>query len=115
MQDYEPDTTILIAPDEPTLLNYRRLLADKGIRIHRSRCFTLRTPHTLEGLLVKKVLVARADQIQYPGAHAGSMQMIIRLLARSKDREGFFALDEEGNVLPSTWPEGTRSGSPEAV
>lgn len=103
MQDiFVPDGTILIAPDEPTLRHYGKLLFDKyGWRFGSHQAFTLRDTRKLQGLRITTVYVARANQIQDPGAHSACMQIIIRSMAMTKDREGFFGVGEDGEIYAS--------------
>jgi hypothetical protein len=91
-------STILIAPDEKTLQEYRLLLVGTENEVPPAHCFTLRSPKPFQGLRIKKVLVARPEAIQYEREHHHAIHAIHRSLAMTADREGYFLVNEDGSI-----------------
>lgn len=87
---------ILIASSAPAGEHYRQLISRQWEQIERSRVFTVRSHlATFEGLRVKRVYMTPEAVHEAPRQ---MIDMLIRSMAMTKDREGFFLVQENGDL-----------------
>jgi hypothetical protein len=87
---------ILVATSAKAAEHYRQLISRRWEPIEKSRVFTTnQSPAMFEGLHAVRVYLTpeatreMPDEIRYT---------LIKLLARSKNREGFFVVMEDGDI-----------------
>lgn len=105
---------ILIATTADSGEHYRRLLSGRWEEISKDRVFTVRShAATYEGLRLKRVYMTPEAVHEAPRK---TIDLLIRMMAFSKDREGFFVVQEDGDIYGGFDNIASgRDGSPEAV